>query len=209
MGTREHATGGFTRALRRRINVSEDAIAQLDSLLTSTDGNLEQQVKEVAAARTTWINTVATPTINLVRQAKLPRETLLDSPESTRSFELLRARATAVNTLIDARLSAQFAEFEQFTQQLGSRLRSVSWYCSSAWGSSRLLLRRQVLNPLDRLRHQLRAVAGERGYGGDRDMQIVPTGPPEIAQVGRDADDMRRRLVNEIETVDRSVRAGR
>lgn len=185
-------------------NVSEDAIAQLESLLTSTDGNLEQQVKEVAAARTTWINTVATPTINLVRAGKTPAaETLLDSPESTRSFELLRARATAVNTLIDARLSAQFAEFEQFTQQLGLALALSFLVLLIGVGLVGLLLRRQVLNPLDRLRHQLRAVAGERGYGGDRDMQIVPTGPPEIAQVGKDADDMRRRLVKEIETVDR------
>ena len=56
-------------------------------------------------------------------------------------------------------------------------------------------LHRWVLHPLELLRDQINRVAGDEGYGGDREVEIIPTGPPEIRDVGSDADAMRRRLV--------------
>jgi serine phosphatase RsbU (regulator of sigma subunit) len=55
-------------------------------------------------------------------------------------------------------------------------------------------LQRDVLVPLRLLRHQLGAVTG-----GDFESPISPSGPPEIAEVGADAEEMRRSLVTEID----------
>ena len=60
-------------------------------------------------------------------------------------------------------------------------------------GSSFVLLRRWVLEPLDDLRRQLRGVARL----GHREHVIVPTGPPELRAVGTDAETMRRALLAE------------
>jgi serine phosphatase RsbU (regulator of sigma subunit) len=60
-------------------------------------------------------------------------------------------------------------------------------------GTSFLLLRRWVLDPLDDLRRQLRDVARD----GRREQVIVPTGPPELRAVGADAEEMRRALLAE------------
>lgn len=184
--------------------VSEQAVADLHTLLDSTDPVLEQQVERVAAARTEWIDTVATPTINLVRANKPgAAEQLLDSSPSLRSFELLRARATALNTQIDSRLAIQFEAFGDFAEQLGIVLAGSGVAIIGGLILLWWLLRRWVLRPLNTLGAQMRNVAGDGGYGGDKDTEIIPLGPPEIEQVGRDAEDMRRRLVKEIETVER------
>ena len=56
-------------------------------------------------------------------------------------------------------------------------------------------LRRDVLAPLRILRRQLAVV-----IGGNFEAPISPTGPPEIAEVGADAEEMRRSLVTEIDS---------
>ena len=179
---------------------SEQAIADIENLLSGTDPALEQQVDEVAQARTEWINTVATPCINLVRANKVAQaETLLYSQQSRRTFELLRARATAVNTMIDQRVHVQFEDFQRFANQLGAVL--VGSWVLFVLGAVAIIvmLFRSVLRPLKSLGSQMNRVAGDGGYGGDKETPIRPSGPPELAEVGRDAEDMRRRLVKEIE----------
>ena len=47
-----------------------------------------------------------------------------------------------------------------------------------------MALHRWVLHPLELLRDQINRVAGDEGYGGDREVEIIPTGPPEIRDVG-------------------------
>lgn len=185
--------------------VSEDAIVELQDLLESTDSALEQQVQAVDDARDAWINTVANPTIALVRANNQPgAETLLNSDASNRTFEILRARATALNTLIDARLSAQFNEFGAVANQLWKVLLGSWLVLLIAAAGVIVALHRWVLHPLELLRDQINRVAGDEGYGGDREVEIIPTGPPEIRDVGSDADAMRRRLVKEIDIAARS-----
>jgi hypothetical protein len=63
-------------------------------------------------------------------------------------------------------------------------------------------LRRDVLAPLRQLRHDLAAVTG-----GDFEAPIAIVGPPELAEVGADAEEMRRSLVTEIDSA-RAARDG-
>ncbi len=63
-------------------------------------------------------------------------------------------------------------------------------------------LRRDVLQPLRRLRHELSVVTG-----GSFETPISAGGPPEIAEVGADAEAMRRSLVTQIDGA-QAARAG-
>ena len=183
-------------------NVSEAAVAELEALLAGTDPVLERQVERVSKARTDWIESVATPTISLVRAGQpQAAETLLDSTASMRSFELLRARATALNTQIDARLAAQFANFGNVAASLGVVLIASGLLIIIGLVLLWWLLRRWVLRPLKQLGGQLRHVTGD---DGNKEAEIFPIGPPEIAQVATDAEDMRQRLVRETENVHRA-----
>ncbi len=179
---------------------SEQAIADIQELLSGTDPALEQQVDQVEQARTTWITTVATPSINLVRANKVAEaETLLYSQASRRTFELLRARATAVNTMIDQRVNVQFQDFQNFANRLGGVLVGSWLLFIVGAGLIIVMLNLSVLRPLKSLGSQMNRVSGEGGYGGDKETPIRPSGPPELAEVGSDAEDMRQRLVKEIE----------
>jgi serine phosphatase RsbU (regulator of sigma subunit) len=57
-----------------------------------------------------------------------------------------------------------------------------------------LLLRRWVLGPVNALRGRMRLVAA-----GRLDEQVLVDGPPEVAAIARDAENMRRRIVAELE----------
>jgi serine phosphatase RsbU (regulator of sigma subunit) len=57
-----------------------------------------------------------------------------------------------------------------------------------------LLVQASVLRPLDRLQHRLRHATA----GAFRD-EITEGGPPELREVARDAESMRRRLIQELE----------
>lgn len=180
---------------------SEEALTNLQDLLEGTDPGLIRQVAELDESRTEWIDQVAKPTIALMRSDQpVAAEALLDSDASFRNFALLRARATALNTQIDSRLVKQFNVFGDFAKQLGQVLIGSGLIIAMGVVLIWWLLRRWVLRPLKSLGDQMRLVAGSGGYG---EMEIQPLGPPEIEQVGRDAEDMRRRLVKEIDTVDR------
>ncbi|MFA7267348.1 MAG: SpoIIE family protein phosphatase [Candidatus Nanopelagicales bacterium] len=183
-------------------NVSEAAVEELEALLSGTDPVLERQVERVAKARTDWIESVATPTIALVRSGQPEAaEVLLDSTASMRNFELLRARATALNTQIDSRLAAQFANFGNLANSLGVVLIASGLLIIVGLVLLWWLLRRWVLRPLRQLGAQLRHVTGD---DGNKNAEIFPIGPPEIAQVATDAEDMRQRLVRETENVHRA-----
>jgi sigma-B regulation protein RsbU (phosphoserine phosphatase) len=63
-----------------------------------------------------------------------------------------------------------------------------------------LMLRRWINEPIERLTAEVRTVAE-----GDLDRPIEPTGPPELASLGRDIEGMRRRLRDEADEL-RQVR---
>jgi light-regulated signal transduction histidine kinase (bacteriophytochrome) len=62
-------------------------------------------------------------------------------------------------------------------------------------------LRTAVLDPVERLAGQARAVAA-----GDTHLMIVPHGPPEIARLGRDVDRMRGRIAAELVRAEQAIR---
>jgi signal transduction histidine kinase len=62
-------------------------------------------------------------------------------------------------------------------------------------------LRTAVLDPVERLAAQARAVAA-----GDTHLVIRPTGPPEIAELGADVDRMRARIADELIRSERASR---
>jgi hypothetical protein len=113
------------------------------------------------------------------------------------SFDNLRAGSREVITGI--------APGSEGDQALHDLVRVADWFavllilCTLVlivWVAAITLgLRRDVLAPLRQLRHQLSVVTG-----GNFEAPISASGPPEIAEVGADAEEMRRSLVTEIDS---------
>jgi serine phosphatase RsbU (regulator of sigma subunit) len=70
-------------------------------------------------------------------------------------------------------------------------------------GAAYVFLRRWVLRPIGHLRRQLRAAAGDIGH----ETAITPVGPPELRDLGADAETLRRNLVGQIDEVSAATSA--
>ncbi len=180
----------------RGVLSSEALLADLRETLPSDQPALLARVDSTAAARTTWIDKVAKPTIAAVRAGRAQAgQTLLDSDMAISAFALLQAEGTALDSAIDTQRNQAFSDLQTFTDKLAvallvTALAFLILMLVGAW-----LLRRWVLKPLDDLRRQLRSVGSE----GDHERPIIASGPPELYDAGNDAEQMRRRLVAEID----------
>ncbi len=65
-----------------------------------------------------------------------------------------------------------------------------------------LLMRGWVLGPVNQLRGRMRDVAG-----GHLDQEVLVSGPPEVVEIAQDAENMRRRIVSELEATREATEA--
>jgi signal transduction histidine kinase len=151
------------------------------------------------AQASSWRRHIADRYIREVRAGDPNASDLVNDLAAKNSFDQVRARS---GTLTDHVQTAG-------NDVQGARRSSVIFALVSAvvaacltLGSKYLLwrgLQHQVLDPIDELAGQTQEVAR-----GAIDKQIVPSGPPEIAGLGRDVDSMRAQIANELVRVERA-----
>lgn len=149
-------------------------------------------VVEVSA--TSWLSGVVDPAVAVRDERALtPAESLVFLDRSTTGYAAV-SRATAdLDDAVSAERDAATAELGTVARRLATALALSAAALLAGVLGAYLLLRRWVLAPLDDLRSQLRAVAQE----GRHQEVIDPSGPPEIYAAGRDAEAMRRALVQQ------------
>ena len=109
-------------------------------------------------------------------------------------FNDLRGAVDDLQRRIDRSLSEADTEARDAAGRLRTTLLILGVILALTIVSATVLGQRWVLRPLLRLRDDMRSVGA-----GDLSLRITPTGPPEIASVGRDAEAMRRRILNELD----------
>ena len=151
------------------------------------------------AAVAHWRATVAVPYIAAVRAGSPAVRAPATLTAGKAEFDNIRAKA---NTLtVDLRAVREARKSERRGAIVFCIVSAVVAGLLTI-GSKGVLwrgLRRSVLEPIESLGADARTVAD-----GALDKKIVETGPPEIAQLGRDVDTMRARLVNELARIDRA-----
>jgi len=140
-----------------------------------------------------WRAQTATPLIALV-QAKDPSAAgRVDGAAGKSRFDLIRARAVTLSAAVD-KLSTQAIQGRHLAKMYLFVALSITGALIAAAGLTLWRgLDRWVLRPVDHLGNQTRQVAG-----GDLNRLIVPAGPPEFVQLGRDVETMRRRIADEL-----------
>jgi serine phosphatase RsbU (regulator of sigma subunit) len=108
------------------------------------------------------------------------------------TYQPVAAADAELLTGVNAARDAAFEDLATVADRLSATLAGAGVVALLTIVAASLLLGRWVLRPLDDLRRQLRSVAD-----GHRDDTIDPSGPPELAAAGRDAENMRRALVAE------------
>lgn len=182
---------------------NRDVTGGLRGLLTDLVGGeqrLLESVEALGAHERRWVTEVAEPEITAVRAGRRAEaESLVASRRGVELFAQMRQELRSLRLALRARqvdadhrldgVRERLAALVVQTFAIGVLLLAVT-----AW-----LLRRWVSVPLETIAAATRAVAA-----GELDRPVPAPGPPEVAGLGRDAERMRRRIVDELT---RTVRA--
>jgi serine phosphatase RsbU (regulator of sigma subunit)/CHASE3 domain sensor protein len=151
---------------------------------------------DVEVSLTRWLDGVGIPVESAMDDGdRVGAQGILDSPGARSAYAQLTADTFRLSAVLaedeDEALAATAAAARRLAWAMGITL-VVALLIPVA---SYVALRHHVLSPIGRLRSQLRRTATP----GQHDAVIVPDGPPEIRDLGSDAEALRRALVQEID----------
>jgi signal transduction histidine kinase len=168
------------------------AAARLGSLLGG-DADLRDRLSAVEAAAHRWQQQVAEPALRGIAAGEPSALRLMQSPRATQLFDAVRVRTTVLSSGIQQRSDAARGERRDFGAVLVVAISLAALVTILLGFAVWRGLHRWVLGPVDRLGAQTREVAR-----GDTYRQIVPAGPLEVADLGRDVEAMRLQIAGQL-----------
>jgi sigma-B regulation protein RsbU (phosphoserine phosphatase) len=197
-GVTAYALTGDVTDLSSYVEGTARADAEFLSLRTLLDGQprLSRLLRDTQDAYRIWKRQGTRPIIEATRSGdRIAARALVRTGTSRNLYNDVRTFTHALEDQIRIRTEAAAAiQEEQFVRL--SRIVNIS--ILGFFGLLMLfslLLLRGVLKPLRELQDQLVDVAQE----GHHEEPIVPSGPPELRDVGQDAETMRRTLTREVD----------
>lgn len=184
---------GYRLLYEASTRATEAGIDELDGLLGEQPG-FHALLEDFRGSYTGWLAEVGSPAeaAMAARSPEAARE-LLDSSAAQAAYSRMSADVFRLESFIATERRRNLAETE-------GAARRLAWMLGAALSVLLLLpvlvylaLQRSVLHPIGRMREQLRAAAA------DHEAVIQPGGPPEVLDLGRDAEALRRALVHEID----------
>ncbi len=180
---------------RAAVVSAQDNVDQLRILLDGREPD-STLVEDVDTNLNAWLAVVGDPvTAAMDAGDQQAAQDILDSPESQSAYVQLTSDTFRLSTLLTR-------EQDKALDDLAAAATRLAWTLAAALAVLLLLplatyvaVRRHVLTPIAALREQLR----EAATPGHHDAVIEPTGPPELRDLGADAEALRRALVHEID----------
>jgi signal transduction histidine kinase len=157
---------------------------------------IRQDIDDVESAIDTWQSSVAEPVI----AAKSAGDSataigLLTSPAGDK-FDTVRARLATLETDVGSLRDVSVSGVQKSSREIVSALIASIAVLIVAGLVLTVLLRRMVRTPVARLASDVRQVAG-----GDYNHRVDAFGPPELAGLGSDVEEMRQRIVADLRVV--------
>lgn len=194
-------TDAFLSNYTKATKAASDDLAFVQARLP--DAKTRADLAIVVALHKTWVDASATPQIAAVK-AKDDATALagVKSGAGLGAFDKVRTAVMALTDDLKDRSNAAGKRYNRSIREvywaLGVGAAALLIGIFVAWA----LLRRWVLVPTAALQRQLRRVA-DGGYGDT----IVGSGPPELAAVAADAEQMRERIVTELDRSRQAIEA--
>lgn len=174
------------------------AEANLDDLRSLLEGRepASDLVADVDADLTVWLSTVGDPVTSAMDggEQQIAQE-ILDSPQSQSAYVQLTSDTFRLSSLLARERKAALDDLAAAATRLAWTLGAALTVLLLLPLATYVAVRRHVLKPIAALRSQLR----ESATPGHHDAVIVPTGPPELQDLGAEAEALRRALVHEID----------
>jgi len=174
---------------------SDRLLLELGNLLDDDELALQAELADVEAALTRWREQVAEPEIALTRDGGAGAAAqLVRAARGRMLFDQLRAEVEQVRSRVSVRQQVAQERADAARRQVTRALEF------SVAGSAVLLMvaaalvRQWLTRPLDQLTSGVRGVAS-----GALHTPVRVDGPSDLVSLGRDVDDMRRRIVGDLD----------
>lgn len=193
-------TSSLTPYLLGRAQVL-DSLPRLREQLSAGAPDLISLLDRIESNFEYWQEVALDPEIAQVNQGDTQgAQETINSGTGRRAYAALRSDLAVLNEQLDNRVATGTEQIAQVTRVLAwllgaGALGTVLLLATGAWS-----MNTWVLRPLAELGEQMRRLANS----GDAQTPLVPRGPPEINQVGLDAEHLRQSLVS---ALDRSIAA--
>jgi signal transduction histidine kinase len=175
---------------------AENATARLHDILADA-GPLDQRVTAVEARADAWRSDFAEPEIARVRLfgAGEPEESV--QTLGRERFDAVRAELDVLEGELNEAREAARDDLDRATTVMIGALAAIVGIVLLLGLLAWLAFRRWLMDPIDRLAAGTRTVSS-----GALHHELVPGGPPEIRSLGADVEDMRRRINDEVASVE-------
>lgn len=196
---RPESLDSYRQTIGRATTLLEDLRRSL-----ADDTELSDLVAAATSAQRVWIKTDAEPAISLMEAGKAVKaRKQANTPEAWAAYDAMVESTNALHDTLNRRWVEASDALSGFTRTLGTTLLVVGVLVLLGFLLFFMGLQLWVLVPLSLLRDDLtRATRTDRHTTPIRDH-----GPPEIADVAHDAEELRRSLVEEIDSAE-SARQG-
>jgi signal transduction histidine kinase len=202
-GIRGFAAGGTDEFLAPYIQGSKDATVarkRLDALgATSAVRSLQEDINALGLASTSWHLLYADPVVLTVRAKGPDSKDVPSLAQGKQLFDQARAAFARLQRGLDVeRASARTELHHAAALAQWAVILTAALIVAAAFAAS-LTLRRVVAMPLSRLARDARRVAR-----GEFDHVVTVEGPRDIRGLSVDVESMRRRIIAELDTVERA-----
>jgi signal transduction histidine kinase len=179
-----------------------DGVTQQQALVTQLRRLAADRPKvraDLAAAESAiadWQAKVAQPVIAAVQAGDHTTALALIDPDSRGQFDAVRASLDTMAGDVTALRDSSVSDVQQSSHAIVWALVASGIVIVIAGFVLALLLRLMVRNPVARLTERVRQVAA-----GDYNQSVDVAGPPEVASLGADVEEMRHRIVADLRVV--------
>ncbi|HKE63747.1 MAG TPA: ATP-binding protein [Micromonosporaceae bacterium] len=197
-GIRGYAVGGTPADLQPYTDGLVAQRALIDDLRAHAANRpkIRQDIDDVSEAVAAWQTAVADPVINAVDSGDRTAALGLINATSRDEFDSVRTRLATLETDVGAVRDVSAATLQNSSREIVSALIASIAVLIVAGFVFAVLLRRMVRNPVARLAADVRQVAS-----GDYNHTVDGSGPPEVATLGADVEEMRQRIVADLRVV--------
>jgi sigma-B regulation protein RsbU (phosphoserine phosphatase) len=181
---------------RQTIGSATTLLDELDKSLGEDDGGLQALVDTARSTQRAWVKTDPDPVIALMEAGKRLRAMRqTNTPEAWATYDAMTAASNALHQSINDVRDEAVQGAALFTRILGITLVLVGLIVLGGLAAFFAGLQAWVLVPLRSLSEDLQRATRETGHL----TPVRPVGPPELREVGIDAELLRRALVHEID----------
>jgi signal transduction histidine kinase len=149
-----------------------------------------------------WRARIAEPTLAAVRAGGRAEDMPVMTDAAKAEFDGIRTTVAALQARVNANRQALVDEIRRGQNVVVTLLILAAAVVVLAGAALALLMRRLVTRPVVTLASEVRRVAG-----GEYDLEIASTGPPEVARLAADVNAMRQQIVADLGTVRQGRRA--